>query len=698
MAGGKLTVQIGADITDFEKKLKEVEFDIKELSKVKLDRLKLGLDTKEINNQIKDAKNSLATLKDSFGKTGTAIGSNFAPKVANGSNALMQFSRIAQDAPYGIIGIGNNITATAESFSYLKQQTGSTGGALKALASSLMGTGGILLGVSLLTTGLTLLSQSGLTVGDVIDKLTGNFDEFGGAVKKAREEGLKSAGKEVESLRELVAVAQNENIAKKDRLIAVENLQKQYPAYFGNLSNEKILYGNLTPVINEVTKALIAKSVAEKLGDKAGEKFIERLNAQQKFNDSKKALDELDKKNEKELAGLKNVSAAQISRIQARQLNTRNDLLRKAEEERQSVIKLVKEYDRFGQVIDKLNQISAPLNQTAPKTTTENNSFFELEKQRLERIIAANKAISENENSVYYERIGAAKNLSKAQLELIDITKSNELKSLKNTEADKIRIIEDAQNKTFDAKKNFANKIKGIELFGNQDFSRGGLFKSFSSVTAPIIPPLALTFKDPTGGFTEWNAKVQAGLTTAEQALLDFNNSVNDLINNSIGATFSNLGTLIGEALATGGDVLSAIGGGLIQALGSFLGQLGDKLITYGLLLAGFGKAEAAFQSGTPPVKIGAGIAMVALGIAAKAAGALVSSAGSKGLNGGSASTSTGSDANNRSFSSGSFSSSASSGGGTVVFEIAGQKLIGVLSNTLNANKRLGGQTTLAIS
>jgi len=62
-----------------------------------------------------------------------------------------------------------------------------------------MGTGGVLLGVSLLTTGFTLLAQSGLSVGDIIDKITGDFDDFGASVKKAREEGLKSAGKEVES-------------------------------------------------------------------------------------------------------------------------------------------------------------------------------------------------------------------------------------------------------------------------------------------------------------------------------------------------------------------------------------------------------------------------------------------------------------------------------------------------------------------
>ena len=109
MAG--LEIQIGADSSDLQKKIKEAELALKELSQVKLERIKLGLDTKEINGNIASVKKSLNELKTVSKDTGSAIG-GMAPKVANGGNALMQFSRIAQDAPYGIMGIGNNITAT----------------------------------------------------------------------------------------------------------------------------------------------------------------------------------------------------------------------------------------------------------------------------------------------------------------------------------------------------------------------------------------------------------------------------------------------------------------------------------------------------------------------------------------------------------------------------------------------------------
>jgi len=593
MAGGKLEVQIGADKTDFDKKIKEVEFDIKELSKIKLDRLKVGLDTTEINNQIKDAKNNLNQLKTTVKDTGEQIAGKFTKQVGNGSNTLTQFSRIAQDAPFGIIGIGNNITATAESFSYLKAQTGSTSGALKALASSIAGTGGILLGVSLLTTGLTLLAQSGLTVGDVIDKITGKFDAFGQAVKKSKEEGFKSAGKEIQSLNELVAVAQNDNIAKKDRLIAVDKLQNQFSAYYGNLSKEKIMYGDLTKETNAATTALLARAVAEKLGDKAADKFIERLNAQQKFNDSKKALNELEKKQAKDLANLQNVSAAQIAQIQARQRNEKTALINKTEDERQVLIKLIKEYDKYGNVINKLNQTAAPLDRTAPK----------------------------------------------------------EPKAPK------------APKKTkFDFKETF---IPGGIVQPNINFDSVLLQMN-------IIPDVI-----------DENLKRSLLLVQA------FSDDVSSLVSGSIVDTFNNLGNSIGQALATGGNVFQAIGQSLLQSLGNFLSDMGGLLIKYGTLAVVKGKLDLAIATGGP-VSIGAGIAAIAVGVALKAVGGAIAS---RAQGGSRASTSSGSGANNQSFSGSSFSSA--SGGGTVVFELAGQKLIGVLNNTLNGNKRLGGAVGL---
>jgi hypothetical protein len=297
----KLEVEIGADNSEFKSKIKEVEFDIKELSKVKLEQIKLGIDTKQIDSEIKDAKMSLKTLQTTLKDTGTSF-TKLEKPVQNGGNTLMQFSRIAQDAPFGIMGIGNNITATAESFAHLSNSAGGTGNALKAVASSMLGTGGILLAVSLVTTALTIMSQNGITVSDIFDKLTGNFNEFGGSLKKASEESAKGAIEEMGALKGLIAVAQSETVSRKARTQAVKDLQSQYPAYFGNLSNEQIMYGNLSGVIKNVTNALINKGIAEKLTKDAVDPTLELWRANGKLNKAKEDQIQLEKDLAKETA------------------------------------------------------------------------------------------------------------------------------------------------------------------------------------------------------------------------------------------------------------------------------------------------------------------------------------------------------------------------------------------------------------
>ena len=183
-------------------------------------------------------------MKNSLGSTTTAFNNN-SRATANGSSTLTQFSRIAQDAPFGIIGIGNNLTATAESFTYLAKSSGGAGNALKAVGASLLGPGGVLLAISLVTTGLTVMAQQGLTISDVFNKLTGNFSGFANALKEASTEATKSAIEETGALKGLIAIAQSEAQSKKMRLEAVDKLQQMYPNYFGNLSKEEIMYSCL---------------------------------------------------------------------------------------------------------------------------------------------------------------------------------------------------------------------------------------------------------------------------------------------------------------------------------------------------------------------------------------------------------------------------------------------------------------------
>lgn len=611
MAGGKLEVQIGADITDFEKKIKEVEFDIKELSKVKLEKLKVGLDTTEINAQIKDAKQNLNTLKTTVKDTGNQIGGQFTKQVGNGGNTLMQFSRIAQDAPFGIMGIGNNITATAESFSYLKAQTGSTGGALKALASSIAGTGGILLGVSLLTTGLTLLSQSGLSVGDVIDKITGKFDNLSAEMAKASQEAAKQSGSEIANMKALVSVAQDDNKSRQERLIAVKELQKEFPAYFGNLSQEQILNGNVTGTVKELTAAIIARARATAFSNKIGELSLKR--EELKTNLGKEIFN---------IADAYNLSAEESKKFY-------NEVKNGAD-----VFKLLEPFKKRVGIFDLASAIAS--------SNAIKDIRVDLVQNQKEQDAFTNSLQNSTSEAV------------KLKAEIAKAPKA-------------IKTPEEPKPKKFDFKTGL-----DVPKEANTFLSEIGFKYTSPLLQMDIIPDV-----------------IDENLKRSLKLVQDFSDEVSGLVSGGIVDTFNNLGNAIGTALATGGNVFEAIGQSLLQSLGNFLSDMGSLLIKYGTLAVVKGKLDLAIATGGP-VSIGAGLAAIAVGVALKAVGGAISS---RAQGGSRASTSSGAGANNQSFSSGGFSSA--SGGGTVVFEIAGQKLIGVLNNTLGANKRLGGSIGL---
>jgi tubulin-specific chaperone A len=104
-----------------------------------------------------------------------------------------------------------------------------------------------------------------------------------------QKESNKQAGEDIAQLKVLTTTAQSETLSKKERLKAVDELQKQYPNYFGNLTKEQILYGDLSKVINEVNKALVARARAQAIEGKIAE--IE----QKKLDDELKATIELGK-------------------------------------------------------------------------------------------------------------------------------------------------------------------------------------------------------------------------------------------------------------------------------------------------------------------------------------------------------------------------------------------------------------------
>lgn len=214
-------------------------------------RIDVTVNNKTAIAGLKQTEAELGKVAAASLKTGMAVtkGSNQA------ANALTNLGRVAQDAPFGFIGIQNNLNPLLESFQRLKTESGSTSGALKALAGSLIGPAGLGLALSV---GSALL----LTFGDEIAALfkgTSSLSKANEELKKSIDGFKNSAAKEIISFKELAMVAANANIPLNQRIQAVKDLQKDYPAYLSGLSQEDILAGKLGTAYDQIVTALKAK-------------------------------------------------------------------------------------------------------------------------------------------------------------------------------------------------------------------------------------------------------------------------------------------------------------------------------------------------------------------------------------------------------------------------------------------------------
>lgn len=172
----------------------------------------------------------------------------------NATGSLINLGRVVQDAPFGFIGIANNLNPLQEGFSRLVKQTGSFGGALKSLGSSLLGAGGISLGISLVSSALILFG-----------------DELFGAGKKAKalDESLKSlaesTAKDIVQLTTLVGVVKNSNTSNEDREKAIKAINQQYDTYLKNLGLEEVNLQNINSAYEQIVNNLLRQAVVKGL-------------------------------------------------------------------------------------------------------------------------------------------------------------------------------------------------------------------------------------------------------------------------------------------------------------------------------------------------------------------------------------------------------------------------------------------------
>jgi hypothetical protein len=265
MATAELKVRIEAEIAEFKKGLDKANKDLNGFSgKVESDLKRTAIET---------------------AKASAIIGGS----VAKGSNqaafALTNLGRVAQDAPFGFIGIQNNIAPLIESFQRLKASSGSTGSALKALGSSLIGSGGLLFAVSLVTSALTVLAQNPEKVAGAINYLSGVVDNATESQKAYNEELIETSAAakvEITSLTGLISIARNETLSRNARLEALKKVKAEYPEQLNFLTLETIGSKRAADAIDLLSKSLLRKAKIQAAEKLLGDAFAKQLVAETK--------------------------------------------------------------------------------------------------------------------------------------------------------------------------------------------------------------------------------------------------------------------------------------------------------------------------------------------------------------------------------------------------------------------------------
>lgn len=234
-----------------------------------------GLQIK-IGADVQSAVTSLNTLNASLNKTtqtaanvGATGMNNLTKGTSQASAAITNFSRVASDAPFGLIGIANNIDPLIQSFVQLRKETGSGKAALSALTASLTGGGGLVLAVSAITAILQFaelgFSRWGASAKSAKDKTKELNDEtkssivYGNQLIFSLKDVSSELAKEASTVTVLVKTLKDETSTRDERNNAIKELNKIAPELFNNLSSEKIQIDKLNDAYKNYINTIQAK-------------------------------------------------------------------------------------------------------------------------------------------------------------------------------------------------------------------------------------------------------------------------------------------------------------------------------------------------------------------------------------------------------------------------------------------------------
>lgn len=548
------------------------------------------------------------------------------------SSALIGFGRIVQDAPFGLVAIGNNITQFAEQFQYLRQSTGSTGNALKALGSSLLGAGGLTFGISLLTSGLTMAVQKYGSLEKAVMAATGAYDkqaQIQDAVNKSVAEGLGNVQGEIATVQSLSKIIQDDTLKRKDRLTALKELKKEYPGYFDQVNIDQNLTKTLTEKQAKLVEVLKRHAQVKAILGQIEKNYTDILNIQnknviesattwQKFVALVKGggnvaaiaseLAAKGAKNQKEETDALNKSTESLTK-QLDALNRQDAIddtfgdptkADKAGKHIKTVADILKELQASLSATDAQAQLFGGTtdNLAQEKLKALNKAFDDLVKLGLKPTSPELKKVADQINFLSASIIGVKPLTTILAQPLGKAVKTTKVKPLTPEELNKILGITSKSQLLLEPKVKVDPIFQTTPALENLD--------KFSSLFAAKMAKMGTDAKNAfKKTYIVWGDALTAGLSPA---IVNLGASLQQALSN----TFASIGEGIGKALAGGG--LSEVLNGIVNSMSDFIITFGKQLIEAGTLAL---IAQKSLIS-NPYLAIAAGIGAVAIGTALK--------------------------------------------------------------------------------
>ena len=345
--------------------------------------------------------------------------------------ALTNLSLVAQDLPFGFIGIQNNLPGVISSFGELTREAGGVGGALKQLASSLVGPAGLFLAFSAVTAAVTFAIQKYGSLGAAVTALVsdnGKLVQVQNSLNKELATSVGNTTAETVKIQLLVKALNDMSKPMKERQDAYTALKKIAPEIAKGIDEENLLTRKNIDLVNENARARI-----EYIKIRARETAI--LNIVNKNEEERIGLEQqypalLEKKQKAELAynktkGLSFDATKTFNaglNIEALNLQSATDALNKNAAQRRDLFKinngLIGQLDPLIEGTSKYDASTKAFTDSLKKKNKEKKDELDLEELSRKARYAANKL----EEQAYKNRLKYQEEQLKLENELTKAT------------------------------------------------------------------------------------------------------------------------------------------------------------------------------------------------------------------------------------------------------------------------------------